>query len=474
MNFKVLITVILAAAIIVMGCSDDETTNGTGGSGGQGGSGNPPAVDCDALPNWDAYAVENAPPTATDDCTDPVFMPGDDAAARLNTRLENADPGHVICMAAGTYEMDRQISISLVSDLTLKGTGASPDDTLLSFGGPGTPKGIFVQTDNVTIENLWVRDTGDNGIEQDGTTGAVYRKVHVSWTNDNQEDNGPYGIYPTNCEDALVEYSQATDASDAGIYMGKCGWGDGSPGGGTLRYNIAARNVAGFEVENSKDVVAHDNLVVNNTGGLMPLQQPGAAGGGATPMNTGVLMENNQVWCNNGENFATTGAVQIIPVGSGVLMLGGNGVELRNNDIQGNDTLAIAMVSNAFTCDAAGEDCPPYDDFPEYNPYTENLYVHDNYFLNNGTNADTESDFFLVFDLLNIGTPDSPTEDVLWDGYIREGNDSPNVCLGEDFAGSYRDITDNACQGSENLPVFAQCIATNSTTSTDGRLCSPN
>jgi len=473
MNFKVLISVIFAAVIMVAGCSDDETTNGAGGSGGEGGGGDPATVDCDALPNWDAYVVENAPATATDDCTGETFMSGDNNAQRLNARLENADPGDVICMAADTYEMEDTIAISLVEGLTLKGTGPSPDDTLLNFGGPGTGKGIFVQKDNVTIENLWVRNTGDNGIEMDGTTGGVYRKTHVSWTNADQELNGPYGIYPTNSEDVLVEYSQATDAADAGIYLGKSGWADDTTDGGILRYNITARNVAGFEVENSLDVVAHDNLVANNTGGLMPLQQPGAAGGGATPSNTNILMENNRVWCNNHENFATTGAVQIIPVGTGLLILGGDGIEVRNNDVQGNDTIAVAVIGNAFTCDAAGADCPPFS-YVDYNPYTVNIFAHDNYFLNNGTNADTESDFFLVFDLLNIGTEEAPTEDVLWDGYIAEGDDDPNVCLGEDFTGTYRDITDNACQGSENLPIFAQCIATNSTTSTDGRLCSPN
>lgn len=473
MNFKILIIgAIFAPAIAIIGCGDDETT-GTGGGGGMGGS-DMVEVDCDNLPNWDAYAVEDAPVTATDDCTGEMFAPGDNNAQRLNARLENANPGDVICLEEGTYQMEDTVSISLVPNLTVKGIGASPDDTLLVFGGPGTPEGIFVQTDDVTIENLWVRDTGDNGIEMDGTTGGVYRKVHVSWTNEDQRDNGPYGIYPTNCGDSLVEYSQATDASDAGIYMGKCGWGDDATAGGRiLRYNIAARNVAGFEVENSKDVVAHDNLVANNTGGLMPLQQPGATNGGAAPLNTEILMENNKIWCNNGENFATTGAVQIIPVGSGVVFLGSNGVELRNNDIQGNDSLGIVIVSNAFTCDAASEDCPPYDDFPEYNPYTENIYTHDNFFLNNGTNADTESPFYIIYDLLDFGTPESPAPDILWDGYIREGNDDPNVCLGEDFTGTYLDMTSNACQGQPNLPSFAQCIAENHTTSTDGRLCSP-
>jgi hypothetical protein len=181
-------------------------------------------------------------------------------------------------------------------------------------------------------------------------------------------------------------------------------------------------------------------------------------------------MENNRVWCNNGENFAETGVVQIIPVGTGLLNLGGNGVEIRNNDIQGNDTLGLAIVSSSFTCDAAGADCPPYS--YDYNPYAQNIYAHDNYFLNNGTNADTESDFYLIFDLLNVGTPEAPSPDVIWDGNIAPpGTEDPGICLGTDFDGTYNDLTSNQCQMPANAPAFAICIVDNNTTSTAGRLC---
>jgi parallel beta-helix repeat protein len=540
MNFKVLISAVLASLIAVVGCDSSSTgtggTAGNGGSGGEagmsggGGSGGVPAtVDCDALPNVEVYAVQNAPATATDDCTDPIFMPGADAAQRLNTRLENADPDDVVCMAEGTYDMADTIAISLVTGLTLKGIGDSPDDTILAFGGPGTGPGIFVQKDDVTIENMWVKNSGANGVEQDGVSGSVFRKLHVSWddfcagpdalancdqdcmntegcgherllcvdrfcdadsntpgdvcTTDaqctngtclpgvcigNQGLNGAYGIYPTNCEDTLVEYSQASNASDAGIYIGKCGWLDDSTDGGIVRYNIASGNVAGLEVENCLDVIAHDNLVIDNTGGLMPLQQPISAD---RPANTGVLMENNQVWCNNHRNFATTGVVQIIPVGTGLLNLGGQGVEIRNNDIQGNDSIGLAIVSSSFTCDAAGADCPPYS--YEYNAYAEDIYVHDNYFLGNGTNVDEQSDFYLVFQIVGAGTPENPTEDVLWDGNIRPGNDDPGICLGADNTASYRDLTQNQCQMPESDPAFAACIGANTTTDTTGRLCDP-
>jgi len=512
MNFKVLISAALASVLAVAGCSDD-TTSGTGGTAGGGGGGGvggegggtPVTIDCDTdLPDASAYVVgevfDSVPATSSADCTGDTFMPGPDAANRLNARLENADPGDVICLAEGNYDMESTISISLVPGLTIKGIGDSPDDTELLFGGPGTGRGIFVQTDDVVIENLRVRNSGANGIEQEGTNGSVFRKVHVSWDDfcdtaeapDNcgnvcaedadcddpllaceddscvgdQGKNGAYGIYPTNCENTTVEYTQATGASDAGIYIGKCGWLDDETTGGVVRYNIAANNVAGLEVENCLDVVAHDNLVFGNTGGLMPLQQPISAD---RPANTGILMEDNKVYCNNGKNFAETGVVQIIPVGSGVVSLGGQGVEMRNNDIQGNDTLGIALVSSAFTCDAAGADCPPYA-YP-YNPYAQMIFAHDNFFLNNGENAQTTGDFGIIFDLLDYGTPENPTPDVMWGGSEDPDVADPEICLGTDYDGSYLDLTSGQCSGLGSVPEYAGCILANNTTDTDGRLC---
>ena len=40
----------------------------------------------------------------------------------------------VICLETGTYEMTQTINVSRAPGLTIKGTGASPDDTLLLFG----------------------------------------------------------------------------------------------------------------------------------------------------------------------------------------------------------------------------------------------------------------------------------------------------------------------------------------------------
>jgi parallel beta-helix repeat protein len=530
---------------MVFGCGDDGGGGaaGSGGAGATGGSGGGtgicdtgfggfPAPDCGNLPDLTAYSVGDfyspVPVTRDDDCT--VTVAGDDVNSNnLNVILDGATRGDVICIAEGTYDLDATLTIAAVEGLTLKGIGPSPDDTVLSFGGPGTGNGITVQQDNVTIENMWVKNTGINGIQQEEVTGSKFRKLHVSWddfcvgprapancnqacsnteecgdellicadlvcdaasdnpgdscTNDggcpngaclgvcigNISRNGAYAVYPTDCQDTLVEYSQLQGASDAGIYVGKCGWGDDTTVGGLVQYNVVSENVLGLEVENSLDVIVHHNTMVNNSAGLFAYQTPNV--GSATPSNTNISWYANDSYCNNHPNFAATGAAQIAPPGTGALIVSGDGQELCNNNIQGNVTGGVLIVSSFFVCQIAPpEECSVYEG---YVPYAINLYIHDNFYADNGTSP--QGEFAPLFLALGIGTPQDPVENVFWDGYIYPDapDGDPRICLGADYDSTYRDMTDNQCQDvpSGDLGGLLVCASNNDTTDTAGRLC---
>jgi parallel beta-helix repeat protein len=489
MNFKLLISAILASLIAVVGC-DSGSGDGAGGSGegGTGGSlpkaecdtgfGGFPAADCDNLPDLTAYSVGDfyeVPATIDTDCTD-TFEDGEMNSNRLNTLLGNADIGDVICIAEGTYTMEATVNVP-IPGVILKGIGASPDDTVLEFGGPSTGKGILVQTDDVTIENMWIKNTGDNSVQQEQASGSVFRKLHVSWdiNGENMSLNGAYALYPTDCQDTLVEYNQLQGASDAGIYVGKCGWGDDTTDGGIVRYNVVHENVLGLEVENSLDVVVHDNTMVNNTAGLLSLQQPISE---EKPSNKNIVWYRNNSYCNNHPNFAATGVAQIAPPGSGAIVYSGDGQEICNNRFQDNVTGGILIISNYFICQIA----PPTDcNVPTgYVPYALNIYTHDNYFDANGTNV--QGEFAPFFEALGVGTPGNPpVEDVFWDGYIYPDapDGDPGICLGADNTASYRDATQDMCSNVDcegvsvdicALQIIA-CAAEHTTTETTGRLC---
>lgn len=488
MNFKVLISAIFASIITVAGCSDDTNSAGGGAGGGGGtatgvcdtGFGGFPAADCNNLPDLSGYAVGDfydVPPTS-DDCPGGTFEGAPMNASALNVLLSNANIGDIICIAEGTYAMEATVNVS-IPGVTLKGIGDSPDDTVLNFGGPGTGKGILVQQDNVTIENMWVKNTGDNGVQQEEVTGSVFRKLHVSWdiNGENMTLNGGYAVYPTFCQDTLIEYCQLQGASDAGIYVGKCGWDNEETKGGIVRYNLVHENVLGLEVENSLDVVLHDNTMVNNTAGLLTIAQPGAWGDGNTPSNTNVIWYDNDSYCNNHPNFAAGGVPAIAPSGTGALVYSGDGQELCNNRFQNNVTAGILIISNYFICQVA----PPTDcNVPDgYIPYAQNVYTHDNYFDGNGT--DPQGQFAIVFQLLGVGTPENPVEDIFWDGYVSPDapNGDPGICLGADNTASYRDVTQDQCQDVDctglteelcQLEIIS-CGVMNTTTETTGRLC---
>jgi hypothetical protein len=180
----------------------------------------------------------------------------------------------------------------------------------------------------------------------------------------------------------------------------------------------------------------------------------------------------NESYCNNHPNFAKTGsAVSGIPVGSGILNLAGDGIEIFGNIVTDNLTLGIGMASNLLFCQLAGGgaasgDCPPYSE--GYDPYVRNYYIHDNLFTNNGT--DPQGD---VGDLLKVlGL--TPVADVLWDGYTETPETDAGICLGTDAdAAASILLLGNPCQEAASTGEFIACVGTNKSTDQEPYLCAP-
>ena len=489
MNFKVLISAILASLIAVVGCSSDSDggaagsggdagSGGSAGDAGSGGSGGAPSVPkgCADIPDTSSYIVPNAPPTATDDCDITLNPTGtNDHAQIIDALVDNDLTNKSLCLGVGTWDMGGTIGITDDPGLTLKGIGPSPDDVVLEYadenGDCRGAKGISVGVDNVTIENMWVRNTCENAVEQRDTDGSVMRKVRVSWDGDPETGepitaNGAYGIYPTDCQNTLVEYCQVQGASDAGIYIGKCT-------GGLVQNNIVYENVAGLEVENCVGVDASNNSAFDNVGGLFALQQTIS---GDMQDNADIRVFDNESYCNNHENFAKEGsAVAGIPVGTGILSFAGDGVEIFGNQITDNQSLGIGLASNVLNCQINGDDCPDSEGNypPGYNPYVKNNYVHDNAFTNNGT--DPQGDFGDLFKILGFGVPGTPVPEVVWDGYKEAPDADSGNCLGTDAAAAASILViGDACQDlTLDLPGYIGCALANNSTDQTPYLCEP-
>lgn len=314
----------------------------------------------------------------------------------LQARLIKAKPGTVIEIPAGTYQLDRSLSLK-VSGVTLKGAGM--DKTILNFKGQKAgAEGLLVDASDFTIQDLALEDTKGDALKVVGGKNIVIRNVRTEWTNGPATENGAYGIYPVQTENTLIEGAVAIGASDAGIYVGQSR-------NVVVRNSRAERNVAGIEIENTIGADVYDNVATGNTGGIlvfnMPnLQQPGH----------GTRVYRDQVKDNDHDNFGHKGTpVASVPAGSGVVINSNDDVEIFDNDIGGHRT-ANVIVSSYFSTSYTN-----LSTSESFDPYPERIYIHGNRF---GPGGDSPDNLELkALKLAKFGL-NGRLPDILWDGYV--------------------------------------------------------
>ncbi len=280
---------------------------------------------------------------------------GADAQSRLQTALIEAAPGDVIEIGAGKFELTDGLSLD-VDKVTIRGAGA--DKTILSFAGQlGAGEGLLVTSDDVVLRDFAVEDTRGDGIKSKGADRIVYKAVRVEWTGGPKETNGAYGVYPVESHDVLIDGVTVKGASDAGVYVGQSE-------NIIVRNSTASGNVAGIEIENSRHADVFDNLATHNAGGILVFDLPNLPkmGGGD------VRVFRNKVVDNDTPNFAPKGnIVASVRNGTGVLVMANDDVHVFDNDLSGNATTNVMVVSyrNTFTDKT-------------YNPYPRRIMISGN------------------------------------------------------------------------------------------------
>jgi parallel beta-helix repeat protein len=215
----------------------------------------------------------------------------------------------------------------------------------------------------------------------------------------------------------LIEGSVAIGASDAGIYVGQSSQI-------IVRNSRAEFNVAGIEIENSTYADVYDNVATNNTGGILVFDLPNLAvqGGQAT------RVFNNEIYGNNTENFAPEGnIVGNVPPGTGLLVLANDNIEVFENNFRDNKSVNI-MVYSFVLGGRTIED-------PEYDPYPEQIYIHDNNYDGGGSvpGHATLKAWHAISGL------DSPN--IVWGGLVKPGGSTENlICLGDPATTSFIDL----------------------------------
>ena len=311
----------------------------------------------------------------------------EDFGKAFQKKLIEAKPGSTIDIPEGRFELNRPLSFNDVANVTIKGAGMGK--SVLSFkdqkeGGEGL---LIKSADGITLQDFTVADAKGDGIKIQDSKNVTMRAVETNWK-EKSPSNGAYGLYPVTCDGVLMENCRASNAMDAGIYVGQSK-------NAIVRNNYVHDNVAGIEVENTTKAEIYGNKAINNTAGLLIFDMPDLPHANGS----NIKVYDNIVENNNGENFSAEGiVVNILPPGTGLLLMAHRDIDVYNNTISGHNTVSVALNSWLFT----GR---PYKKEGEYDPFCHDIYVYDND-ITLGTGAvDTTTDFGKLFASLNGGKP---------------------------------------------------------------------
>ena len=313
--------------------------------------------------------------------------PGEGAQEKLQEALILAKPGDVVELGVGRFVLTDGLSLD-VAGVTVKGAGM--EASVLDFTTQqGSGEGLLVTGDNVTLKDFAVENPKGDGVKSKGADAIVYHRIRVTWTGGPKATNGAYGLYPVESTGVLIDGCKVSGASDAGIYVGQSNRI-------TVRNSIVEANVAGIEIENSRNALVEGNIATRNTGGILMFDLPAlpVMGGG------NVIVRRNLVVANDTANFAPPGnIVASVRRGTGVLVMANDKVLVEGNVIDGNPTSGVMVI--AYT--------QPFTD-TRYNPYPRDVVVGANTFGRNGYDPQIEGAAML---LAAFGGTLPP---VMWDG----------------------------------------------------------
>jgi parallel beta-helix repeat protein len=321
-----------------------------------------------------------------------VLGPSSDSQEEIQEALIDLEPGDVLTLKSGEYFFEDGISLD-VDDVIFEGSGIN--ETILNFGGQVSgAQGLLVTSNGVTIRDFAVLDAKGDAIKVIGADGINMVRLRTEWQGGPKETNGAYGFYPVESKNVLIDGCVAIGASDAGIYVGQSQHI-------IVKNSIAQYNVAGIEIENSFYADVFDNLASHNTGGILIFDLPDLPQQGGHH----VRVFRNKAINNDTDNFAPEGnIVGEVPRGTGIIIQANSEVEVFDNDIYGNGTVNLSIVTYGYETEDEN-----------YNPHPKSIQIHGNRFGEGGFDPDVETGE-LASILFALSEGDMP--DIFWDGIL--------------------------------------------------------
>ena len=322
-----------------------------------------------------------------------IVPPSDNAQERIQEALILANPGDEVHLTSGTYSIEDGLSLD-IDNIILSGEGH--ENTILDFTNQMTgAQGLLVTSNEVMLKDFAIINTKGDAIKAIGSDGIYFINLRTEWTGGPKSSNGAYGLYPVQSKDVLIDGCIAIGASDAGIYVGQSE-------NIIVRNSRAEFNVAGIEIENSYYADVYNNIAQHNTGGILVFDLPDLPQQGGHH----VRVFNNQILDNDTDNFAPEGnIVGEVPRGTGIIIMANSDVEIFDNDISGNGTMNIAIVSYSYEEAINATD---------YYPHPRGIQVHDNRLSNSGFNPDMDKEIAAIVK----GLAKQTMPDIFWDGVL--------------------------------------------------------
>ena len=321
-----------------------------------------------------------------------LLSPNSNSQEEIQEALIDLEPGDVLTLEPGEYYFEDGLSLD-VNDVIFEGSGI--DSTILNFGEQiSGAQGLLVTSDRVTLRDFAILDAKGDAIKVIGANGINMIRLRTEWTGGPKESNGAYGFYPVESKDVLIDGCVAIGASDAGIYVGQSQ-------NIIVKNSTAKYNVAGIEIENSYYADVFDNLATHNTGGILIFDLPDLPQQGGHH----VRVFRNKAINNDTDNFAPEGnIVGEVPRGTGIIIQANSDVEVFDNDINGNGTVNLSIVTYGYETEDEN-----------YNPHPKSIQIHGNRFGDGGFDPDVGTGELAAI-LFELSDGDMP--DIFWDGIL--------------------------------------------------------